>query len=106
MSTEGPMNWHSGLKNGQDVSNTAPLSKTATRYSRFCFKTHVNKGLRYIPFTKSALLYAGVSAVNVLRELAAAPLAIPAPGHENRRYAVLSTYAVWLIGYGRDATSL
>ena len=47
-----------------------------------------------------------LSAVNVLRGLAAAPLAIPAPGDENRRFAVLSTYAVWLFGYGRDATSL
>jgi len=36
--------------------------------------------------------------VNVQRELAAAPFAIPAPGDQNRRFAVPVTYCVWLSG--------
>jgi len=36
--------------------------------------------------------------VNVLRGLAAAPLTIPAPGKENRRFAVPSAYSARLSG--------
>ena len=51
-----------------------------------------------VPFTKASLLYAPSAAVNVPGGLAASPLATPAPGQENRRFAVHSAYSSRLSG--------
>ena len=50
----------------------------------------------------ASLLYAGSAAVNVPGGLAAAPLATPAPGNENRRFAVPSAFSLRLSGRARS----
>jgi len=55
-----------------------------------------------VPFTKAPLLYAPSAAVNVPGGLAASPLATPAPGQENRRFAVHSAYSFRLSGRARS----